>query len=97
MEQLLQHMSGTHDVIIIDSPPIGHLVDALILSTLVDGTLLVTRAGKTTYELFGSGLKKMLDINATILGVVVNSLSARLAGSKYYHYYEYYSRDDQKR
>ncbi len=93
MEQLLQHMSGTHDVIIIDSPPIGHLVDGLILSKLVDGTLLVTRAGKTTYDLFGSGLKKMQGINASILGVVVNSLSARLAGSKYYHYYEYYSRD----
>lgn len=93
MKQLLQHMSGTHDVIIIDSPPVGHLVDGLILSTLVDGTLLVTRAGKTTYDMFGSGLKKMQDINATILGVVVNSLSAKLAGSKYYHYYEYYSQD----
>ena len=93
MEQLLQHMSETYDVIIIDSPPVGHLVDGLILSKLVDGTLLVTRAGKTTYDLFGSGLKKMQDIKATILGVVVNSLSAKLAGSRYYHYYEYYSRD----
>ena len=86
-------MFEAYDVIIVDSPPIGHLVDGLILSTLVDGTLLVTRAGKTTYDLFGDGLKKIQDINATLLGVVVNSLSAKLAGSKYYHYYEYYSRD----
>jgi len=93
MEQLLQHMFETFDVIIVDSPPIGHLVDGLIISTLVDGTVLVTRAGKTTYDLFGEGLKKIQDINATLLGVVVNSLSAKLAGSKYYHYYEYYSRD----
>jgi len=93
MQHLLQQLAEVYDFIIIDSPPIGHLVDGLILSTLVDGTVLVARAGKTTYDLFGSGLKKMLDIKAPILGAVLNSMSAKLAGSKYYHYYEYYSRD----
>ncbi len=93
MQHLLTQLSEVYDFIIIDSPPIGHLVDGLILSTLVDGTVLVARAGKTTYDLFGSGLKKMLDIKAPILGAVLNSMSAKLAGSKYYHYYEYYSRD----
>ena len=95
MKKLLDKMLETHETIILDSPPIGHLVDGLILSTLVDGTLLVSRAGKTTYDLFGSGLKKLQDINAPILGVIVNALSAKVVGYKYYHhYYEYYSRDN---
>ncbi len=93
MQHLLQQLTGVYDFIIIDSPPIGHLVDGLILSTLVDGTVLVARAGKTTYDLFGSGLKKMQDIKAPILGAILNSMSAKLAGSKYHHYYEYYSQD----
>ncbi len=93
MKKLLQEMSAQYDFIVFDSPPIGSLVDGLIISTLVDGTVLVARAGKTTYDAFNTGLKKILDIQTPILGVVLNSMSASLAGSTYYHYYEYSSKD----
>ena len=93
MKTLLREMSAQYDFILLDSPPIGNLVDGLIISTLVDGTILVARAGKTTYDTFNTGLKKILDMQTPILGVVLNSMSAGLAGSSYYHYYEYYSRD----
>jgi capsular exopolysaccharide synthesis family protein len=95
MKELLKQLMESYDFVIIDSPPIGHLVDGLILSTLVDGTVLVARAGKTTYDQFGNGLKKIKDINAHILGVVVNAMNAKIAGSGYYQqYYQYYSKEE---
>lgn len=91
MKNLLQDMRQQYDYVIIDSPPILHLADGLILSTLVDGTVLVIRAGKTTYDLFTNGLKKLHDLNPRFLGVILNALNNRIGGPQsYYHYLEYY-------
>ena len=93
MKTLIREMSDRYDFVLFDSPPIGSLVDGLLISTLVDGTVLVVRAGKTTHDSFNAGLKKIAAIQPRILGVILNSMTARIAGSRYYHYYEYYSRD----
>lgn len=94
MKTLLKEMSQKYDFVIIDSPPIIQLADGLIISTLVDGTVLVTRAAKTTYDVFNAGLKKLNDFKPHILGVILNGLSPRLTGPQsYYHYYQYYSED----
>ena len=93
MQDMLQELASIYDFIIIDSPPIGQLADALILSTKVDGTVLVVRAGKTTYEMFSSGLKKMLELQPHILGVILNGVSSKISGSNSYHYYDYYTQD----
>jgi len=91
-------MAEQYDFIFIDSPPVIHLADGLILSTMVDGTVLVTRAGKTTFELFHAGLKKLNDFNPHILGVVLNAMSIRVIGPQSYsNYYEYFSRDQHGR
>lgn len=94
MKILLKELAKDYSFIIIDSPPLSHLADGLILSTLVDGTVLVTRTGKTTFEEFGAGLKKMQDFKPHILGVILNAMSSRFSGRQSYHdYYEYYSED----
>jgi len=100
MKQLLGDMAEKYDFIFIDSPPIIHLADGLILSTLVDGTVLVARAGKVTYDIFNAGLKKLNDFSPHILGVILNALSTRLTGSHsyyYYHYKSYYSDEGRTR
>ena len=89
MKILLKQMMKEYNFIIIDSPPIIHLADGLILSTMVDGTLLVTRTNKTTFEVFNAGLKKLNDFKPRILGVVLNALGSRFGGPQLYHYYEY--------
>ena len=89
MKILLKQLVKEYDYIIIDSPPIIHLADGLILSTMVDGTLLVTRTNKTTFEMFAAGLKKLNDFKPHILGVVLNAMGTRFAGPQLYHYYEY--------
>lgn len=94
MKNLLSELSKTYDYIIIDSPPVLHLADGLVLSTFVDGTVLVIRAGKTSYDMFSTGLRKLVDFKPHILGVILNSLSSKMLGAQqYYHYYEYYSED----
>ncbi len=94
MKTLLTEMAQIYDFIIVDSPPIIQLADGLILSTLVDGTVLVTRVGKTTFDIFNAGLKKLNEFKPHILGVILNGLSTRTSGPQsYYHYYEYYSKD----
>ncbi|MHB8809917.1 MAG: GumC family protein [Desulfobulbaceae bacterium] len=97
MKILLKELAKDYSFIIIDSPPLSHLADGLILSTLVDGTVLVTRTGKTTFEEFGAGLKKMQDFKPHILGVILNAMASRFSGRQSYHdYYEYYSEDQKK-
>lgn len=98
MKTLLRRMGEHHEFIFIDSPPVTHLADGMILSTLVDGTVLVTRAGRTTFDLFHAGLRKLNDLNPHILGVVLNAMSNRAVGPQSYsHYYEYFSSDQDKR
>jgi receptor protein-tyrosine kinase len=97
MKSLLEQMRSRYDYIIIDSPPILHLADGLILSTLVDGTVLVTWAGKTTYDMFSTGLKKLHDFNPPILGVILNAQSHRTIGSQSYYYYREYYREEKSK
>ncbi|GAB4347209.1 MAG: polysaccharide biosynthesis tyrosine autokinase [Desulfobulbaceae bacterium] len=94
MKDLLSEMKLRYDYVFIDSPPIINLADALILSTLAEGTIIVARAGKTTYDAFNAGLKKLTEIQPRILGVVLNGVSTRsIDRHSYYDYYEYYARD----
>ncbi|HER63476.1 MAG TPA: polysaccharide biosynthesis tyrosine autokinase [Desulfobacteraceae bacterium] len=89
MKILIKQLSKDFDYIIIDSPPIIHLADGLVLSTLVDGIVLVTRTGKITFEMFNAGLKKLQDFKPHILGVILNAMNPRFSGPQtYYHYYE---------
>ncbi|MBU0943582.1 MAG: polysaccharide biosynthesis tyrosine autokinase [Proteobacteria bacterium] len=96
MQLLINEMLKMFDFVLLDSPPVQSVTDSLTLSKLVDGTLLVTRSGKTTYDIFESGLKKMREVRAHILGIVLNGLNKSKGDSGYYGYYEYYSKEKNK-
>ncbi len=93
MKTLVDEMLKSYDFILLDSPPVQRVTDSLTLSSFVDGVLLVTRSGKTTYDALQSGLKKMSDIHAPILGIVLNGLKKTKKSSGYYGYYEYYNKE----
>jgi capsular exopolysaccharide synthesis family protein len=94
MQLLIDDMLKIFDFIILDSPPIQSVTDSLTLSRLVDGTLLVTRAGKTTYDMMESGLKKLHEVHTLILGVIINGLHKSQNDAGYYGYYDYYSKTE---
>ncbi len=91
MVELLKRLGKKYDIIVIDSPPLMSVTDALILSKVVDGTLVVARAGKTTYEVARKGLKSLSDLNSHVLGIVLNALDLKKSDYYYYRYRDYYS------
>jgi succinoglycan biosynthesis transport protein ExoP len=74
--------------IVIDSPPIMAATDAVILSVLVDGVLLVVRSGETPKEAFTRTRDLLHSVKCRILGVVLNAVDS--SAPDYYYSYRYY-------
>ncbi len=97
MRTLIKEMEKRYDYVLLDSPPVQRVTDSLTLSKLVDGTLLVVRSGKTTYDTMESGLRKFREIHSKILGIVVNGVKRQGNNdSGYYGYYDYYQKDEKE-
>ncbi len=90
---LISESSNKYDMVIIDTPPLASVTDPIILTQHVDGFIIVTWAGKTTYEMLGNGLKKLKEADASITGLVLNRFSAKKSGY-YYNYGDYYYASD---
>ncbi len=91
MKILLDKSVERFDFVLIDSPPVQQVTDSLLLAGLVDGTITVLRSGKTTFDMLDSGIKKLRESQAHMLGFVLNRVTKRHAGQGYYGYYSYYS------
>ena len=91
METLIKELREKYDYIILDTPPVLAVTDAQILSTKVDGTILVVRAEKTKKENVINA-KKLLDkVKANVIGTVFNGIEAKRT-----NYYHYYGNEDKK-
>ena len=88
MRQLLDEAKETFDWVIIDTPPLMLLPDAHLLSSLVDGAVLVVRANSTPHEL----VKRTADIigRNRIVGVVLNQADGERAARLQRGYQQYY-------
>lgn len=89
MGKMIRKLSDVYDMIIIDSPPVLSVSDPLIISKNVQGVIVVTWAGSTTYDVLDKGLKLFKEISAHLIGVVLNRFDARKSGY-YYGYGDYY-------
>lgn len=85
LENLLDELGKKYDVIILDTPPVHAVTDAQILSTKVDGVILVVRAERTKKESVLSAKAALDKVNANILGTVLNG--GESSKGKYYYYY----------
>lgn len=85
MKQLLDTVTGYFDVVLLDTPPLSAVTDAQILSSYVEGVVIVVHANQTRKD----GLlkaKKLLDqVNANILGVVLHGTEPKDSTSYYYY------------
>ncbi len=96
MKEFIELVNEKFDLIIFDSAPLITVTDASILSTLVDGTIVVIRCSKTTFDVAKRGVKVLADINSRILGTVLNSLDTTSEGYEYLYPY-YYSYGAEKK
>jgi succinoglycan biosynthesis transport protein ExoP len=98
LHELIRVMKEKYNIIIWDSPPLMTVTDGLILSKVLDGTVIVTKAGKTTFDLVRRGLKaikgqRASDSGSHVLGVVINAIDVKKSDYYYYknYYHSYYS------
>ncbi len=70
MRELINALVPLYSFIIIDAPPVLGLSDTLILSTMVEGVILVVRAGDTAKDSVIQTKKLLKNVNSKILGVV---------------------------
>jgi len=88
MRKLLAQLSERFAHIIIDSPPAISFTDASILSTMVDGVMLVVHGGRSSRAVVRRAKQQLLDVGAHIFGVVLNNVKLE---SQDYYYSGYYS------
>lgn len=81
------------DYVIVDAPPILGLADAVILSRVVEGVILVAATGSTGKESFRLSVRRLAQVQAPVLGVVMNRVD--LESSEYAYYSSYYYHYDQ--
>lgn len=85
----LRTLQERYDIIVIDSPPVELVSDALVLSPLVTGTIYVVKAMETPYQLARKGLIRLQRGHGNILGLVLNQVDFKKA-QKYYGQYSAY-------
>jgi len=82
-ENVLRELAKRFDRIILDSPPIQPVTDAIVLSKRVDGVIMVVRASKTMRDELRRSTRMVRDVGGSIVGVIVNELDARDSGYGY--------------
>jgi capsular exopolysaccharide synthesis family protein len=96
MRRLLGHLSERFAHIIIDSPPAISFTDASILSTMVDGVMLVVHGGRSSRAVVRRAKQQLLDVGAHIFGVVLNNVKLETQDYYYSGYYSnYYSTENE--
>lgn len=85
---LIRQLKKRFDVIIIDSSPIVPASDALLLSSQVDGVVMVVKVGETDRKLAADAVQQLRHAKANILGVLLNQ--ADVSKGSYYKYYQSY-------
>ncbi|NLN60471.1 MAG: polysaccharide biosynthesis tyrosine autokinase [Deltaproteobacteria bacterium] len=88
MQSLIEEWKASYDRIIIDSPPVSAVTDAVLLARLVDGTVIVTHAGVTSRHVVASAVKQIRDAQGRVLGAILNDIDTR--DDNYYYHYHYY-------
>jgi Mrp family chromosome partitioning ATPase len=96
MRNFLKQMRGQYDLVILDSPPIIAVTDSEILTSMVDGTMLVVSSGNTEIEMMERSVELIRRENTQFLGTVLNNFSYKSGYGSYYKYYYYYSRPESK-
>ena len=89
MKQGLSLLDEYFDHVVIDSPPVLSVTDARIVSSLVDGVVLVIKGGETPKEAVQRTKRLLQEVHAHVIGTLLNNVDVRSAD--YYYYSKYYN------
>lgn len=95
MKNVLQRAKEQYDYVLIDTPPVMPVTDALIVGRFVDGMILVIASAEVKVEMARDVKNQLVNAGANILGVVLNKVRSEHHGYGYGYYY-YYGNDSEK-
>lgn len=87
MKRFVEECAKRYDYVIIDTPPINTVADAQIISTFVDGVVLVAKSGNTTSDELNAAIEAVSRAGGNLCGVVLNDLNMKSV--KYSYKYKY--------
>lgn len=90
--RMIDRVAAHCEIVIIDSPPVHLVSDAVVLSTLATGVVFMVKADSTPYAAARRSLKSLHDAGATVVGVALNELDFTKA-DRYYGAYTAYSKE----
>ncbi len=90
MTQLIQRLREEFDFVMLDTPPVVAVTDALLLGHVADATIIITRAGVSRIDALLSAMDAVERSGANLLGVVLNDFNPVGSYGSYYKYYQYY-------
>lgn len=93
MKNVLQRAKEQYDYVLIDTPPVMPVTDALIVSRFVDGMILVIARAEIKVEMARDVKNQLVNAGANILGVVLNKVRSEHHGYGYGYYYYYGSKE----
>jgi succinoglycan biosynthesis transport protein ExoP len=87
MRDVLAELRQQYDHVVVDTPPSLSVTDAVVLSPRADAVVLVIRSGQTTKQALRRSRDILAQVNAKVVGVLLNAVD--LSSPDYYYYYEY--------
>jgi len=88
MRRLITTLQANYTHVVVDSPPVSSFTDGVLISTMVDGVLLVVHGGKSSRHIVRRSKQLLSDVGAKIFGVVLNNVN--LQSHDYYYYHQSY-------
>jgi capsular exopolysaccharide synthesis family protein len=88
MKKLIEALAERYDIVILDSPPVLAVNDAIVLAGFTDGFISIVESARETYHALGREKEMYNNSNIKPLGVVLNKFHTKKFGSYYYNYYQ---------
>jgi capsular exopolysaccharide synthesis family protein len=95
MQEFIDKARTAFDFVLLDTPPVGMLTDAMVVSGLTDGVIVVVESGKTSKRMLARIRQLMEHVKARMIGMIFNKAPA--GPSSYYYYSHYYGESGKKK
>lgn len=89
-KEFVREAKDSYDIVLFDSPPVAAVTDGVVISKIVDGVIIVGKAKKTTKDALLQVKKQLRDVNAHIIGMILNEIDLESKEYNYYYYSYYY-------
>jgi polysaccharide biosynthesis transport protein len=88
---LLEELRTRYGHIVIDTPPVLAVTDGVVITRVVDGTIMVVRANQTHRVAIEHAMEQLRSVNASLVGVILNAVELNSGdGRQHYRYYQDY-------